>query len=390
MKKIKKVAFYFLISLVILLTISYISIGFTQYQYLQTAIFYAYRGSTIASINDADKEILQKSSKPEKWQLDAKYNQYQLSKEENDFFEKYKTVAFLVIQNDKIKFEKYWDNYSENSLSNSFSMAKTVISLAIGIAIKEGKIKDVTQKISDFLPEFKKDGKENLTIKDFLTMSSGLEWSEEYKNPLSDVVRAYFEKDLYTQLTNRPIATAAGKKFKYSSGDTQILGLVLQKAVKTPLSRYIDEKIWRKIGAEKDAYWLVDKKGNQKSFCCLHSNAKDFARLAKLVLQKGKWNDEQIVPEEYIKEATSAADYLTDDTGEKVKHYGYQFWLLKDKNQYYPCFRGVLGQYMVVIPEKNAIIVRLGHSRGNGFKNFMPKDLYTYFELGNKMLGESK
>ncbi|TAE75457.1 MAG: class C beta-lactamase-related serine hydrolase [Bacteroidetes bacterium] len=388
MKKLKKISFYFLISCVVLLIFSYVLIGFTQYQYLQTAILYAYRGSSIASINDADKEILQKSSSAEKWKLDEKYNQHKLSEDDLKYIDKYKTVAFLVIQNDKIKFEKYWDNYNENSLSNSFSMAKSVISLAIGIAISEGKIKNVAQKISDFLPEFKKNGKENLTFKDFLTMSSGLQWSEEYKNPLSDVVRAYFEKDLYAQLTNLPIAAPAGKVFKYSSGDTEILGLALQKAVKMPLTQYINQKIWKKIGAERDAYWFVDKKGNQKSFCCLHSNAKDFARLAKLVLQNGKWNDEQIVPESYIKEAISPADYLnvSAEKDEKVKHYGYQFWLLKYKNTYYPCFRGVLGQFMIIIPEKNAIVVRLGHKRTDEMVNYMPKDIYVYLEMATKIL----
>ncbi len=402
MKKLKKILFYFSISFFTLVILMYILIGFTQYQYLQTAIFYAYRGSSIASLNDSDKEILQKSSTPEKWKLDEKYNQYKLTEDESKLIDKYKTVAFLVIQNDKIKFEKYWENYNETSLSNSFSMAKSVISLAIGVAIGEGKIKNVNQKIADFLPEFKNNGKENLTFKDFLTMSSGLEWSEQYTNPLSSVVRAYFEKDLYTQLTNLPIITPAGKTFKYSSGDTEILGLALQKAVKMPLSQYIDQKIWKKIGAERDAYWFVDKKGNQKSFCCFHSNAKDFARLAKLVLQNGKWNDEQIVPENYIKEATSPADYLVDDEKnekvkrekvkrekvkhEKVKHYGYQFWLVKYKNTYYPCFRGILGQYMIIIPEKNAIVVRLGHKRATEFKNFTPKDVYDYIEIATKIL----
>jgi CubicO group peptidase (beta-lactamase class C family) len=384
----KKKILYIIGGIITFLLLCYVIVGFiTPYKHLQTAIFYAYRGSTIASLNDSDKMPVQTAKKTQEWQLSSDYNTKKMSEITEKTHQKYKSVAFLVIQNHQIKFEKYWENYDQNSLSNSFSMAKSLVALCIGIAIEEGKIKNINQKVGDFLPEFQKDGKNNITIKDLLTMSSGLKWSEEYKNPISDVVRAYFEPNLYEMLTQVPVEKQAGKTWKYSSGDTQILGLILEKATKQPLSQYASEKIWQKIGAKNTAYWFVDKNKNTKAFCCLHSNARDFAKLAQLVLQEGKWNDEQIVPQNFIKEALAPADYLKDkEKKEPVMHYGYQFWRVKYKDKYYPCFRGVLGQYMILIPEKNAIVVRLGHKRAEKMINFCPEDLFVYLEEGLKML----
>jgi len=317
------------------------------------------------------------------WKLDSLYNSYELTGDEEAVFNHYQSVAFLIIKDQKILFEKYWDGYDENSLSNSFSMAKSVISLMIGIAIDEGKIESVNQKVVDVFPAFNtSEANANLTIKDVLTMSSGLNWDESYGSLYSTTTEAYYGKDIYNQIVGLEVVEEPGKQFKYLSGNTQLLGLIIQSATGELISNYASEKIWKKIGAKNPALWSLDREnGTEKAYCCFNSNARDFARIGQLVLNNGIWDSTRIVSSDYILESTTPVNYLVDDEGKTVDFYGYQWWIMHYNNYEIPYARGILGQYIFVLRDQNAIVVRLGHKRDEEQIGPHRKDAVKYLDI---------
>lgn len=318
-----------------------------------------------------DYSTIQKSDAIQYWNYSSQLNKLKLPEHFAKLDSAHGTFSFLVIKNDSIIYEKYAENYSDTLKTNSFSMAKSVISMLIGVAIKEGKIKSIDEPVFNYLPEFKEGEKSKIKIKDLLMMSSGLNWNESksYKNLIavffSDIMEAYYGNDLYKLCMKTQLVSTPGVYFDYKSGDTQLLAFILQKATGVNVSKYFQEKIWKPIGANQDALWSLDQQnGNEKAFCCISSNAKDFSKLGKLILNKGKWNNSQIIDSAYLADALSPKNLITPDA-EKVDYYGYQFWLLpqfKDENIIY--MRGTLGQIIIVIPQKNVIITRLGTSEG--------------------------
>jgi CubicO group peptidase (beta-lactamase class C family) len=333
-----------------------------------------------------------KSITPQPWPLSTEYNQFTFSDTLNKTHTNLQSVAFLVIKNDSIQIEKYWDGYGPESLSNSFSMAKSAVSMLIGIAIKEGKIKSVDQPVGDFLPEFKEGDKTKITIKHLLMMSSGLDWDESrsYKNPVavffSDIMEGYYGNDLYTLATSKKVAEAPGMYFDYKSGDTQLLSFIIAEATGKSVGEYFREKLWQPLGAEQDMLWCTDAKGKEKAFCCINSNARDFARLGKLYLQKGWYNGTQIIDTAYVNKSASPNMLLNkDEPDTKVDFYGYQIWMQPDyKGQNLVYFRGTLGQLIILIPEKNIIIVRLGKQQGPKLGHHYAQSL-LYVDEVNKM-----
>ncbi len=382
MKKILKYTGIFLLLLIVLV------VGFTFLPgnaYLRKA---AWAGK--ASIEDANifANRAVKTGKVQELEKASDYNQYQLSKEQEEIFTKYHTTAFLILEDGKIKFEKYWEGTNQDTRSNSFSVAKSVVSLLIGIAIEEGKIKGVEQKVADFLPQFKEGKNATLSIRDLLTMGAGLDWSEAYANPLSTVAQAYFSEDIKEVMENVLVEEEPGKVNDYQSGATQYLGDIITKATGKKLSDYASEKLWIPLGADSDALWSLDHEGGtEKAFCCFNTNARNFARLGQLVLQKGEWNGQQLVPEEYIKEAISPASYLTSESlGGSVDYYGYQFWIMEHQGQKIPHMRGVKGQYVCMLKTQNAVVVRLGHDRNEERVGTTPKDGLEYMNVAKKIL----
>jgi CubicO group peptidase (beta-lactamase class C family) len=309
--------------------------------------------------------IVKASNTPQPWALDSAYNKKQISDSLIQYIESNRTIAFLVIQDGKIKYERYW-NHGKDSLSGSFSAAKSIISLLIGRAIDEGKIKSVEQPVGDFLEDFKANGKEKIRIKDLLTMSSGLSWVEKDQSYFSLNARAYYGDEIADAVADFDYKEPAGQIWEYRSGDTQVLGMVLEKVYGESIAKLASEKLLQSMGMEKDALWLTD--GNhkhEKSYCCFNAIARDYARFGQLILQKGNWNGQQLVSERYITEATTPASYLKDrdENMKAVDYYGYQFWILKHPSGHVvPSMNGLWGQYVYVIPEKRAIVVRLGNS----------------------------
>jgi len=321
------------------------------------------------------------------WEIDEHYNSAKIADSTREKMMFYEPVAFLIIQDQKIVFEEYWDGYNEDSLSNSFSMAKGIVSLLIGAAIEDGYIESLDQKVGEFIEAYNEGGKEKITIRDVLTMSSGLDWDEAYASLFSPTTESYYGNDLEQMVKNLDVMEKPGVRYYYRSIDTELLAMIVESATGRNISDYCSQKYWKFMGAKHDALWSLDKKeGMEKAFCCFHSNARDFARWGQLIINEGKWNDRQLVAREYIEEATTAADYLIDDEGNHVDYYGFQWWLIEYKGHTIPYMRGILGQYVFAIPEKNAVVVRLGHKRSDELIGPNRKDIYVYLDAAFQIL----
>ena len=206
-------------------------------------------------------------------------------------FEPYGTVAFLVIKNDSIRYEQYWDGYGENSVSNSFSMAKSFVGILIGCALQDGSIKSLDQPVGDFIPQFKEGNNTKLTVRHLLTMSSGINFDEDYINPFAYPAAAYYGRDITKLTLGYKVTEEPGKVFKYLSGNTELLAMIIEKATGKKLADYMSERLWQNLGTKNSAFWSLDhENGMEKAYCCFNSNARDFSRFGLLYLHNGNLN----------------------------------------------------------------------------------------------------
>ncbi|GAB1856950.1 serine hydrolase [Flavobacteriaceae bacterium MHTCC 0001] len=371
--------------LAILIGLLIIVLYITDTDYLLKAVRTIYlTGHTTAYLEDYkkfDNQVVENAS-PQPWPNHKDYN----TVKETDILTKINkdngTIAYIIIKNDSIWFEKYYDGFNENSQSNSFSMAKSYVSGLMGKAIEEGYIKSLDQPVSDFLPTFSEGLAAKMTVGHLSSMASGTSWDERYYSPLSIVTRAYFDDDLEKVMLGLKMEKEPGKSFKYSSGDTQMLAMVIEKATDKKLYDYLTESFWKPLGCENPTLWQVDSKTHDlvKAYCCIASNAKDFARFGKLYKDHGKWNGKQILDSAFI--AKSLKPVYPDGN-----MYGYGWWLKSIGDKDFFMMRGHLGQYVIVEPDDNVIIVRLGHSKGfNNTVGQFTSDIDTYIEEAYKML----
>ena len=363
---------------IVLFSLVYIS----DYSYLLTAVSNIYlKGHTTAFLADYEQfenRTLPASENPEPWPLHSKFNSTELTEEQEKTILENKTVAFLIFKNDSLFFEKYYDGYGLDSKSNAFSMAKSYVSALLGKAIMEGYIESLDQAVIDFIPELKGAYASKVTVGDLSSMASGQRWDESYYSPLSVTTAAYFVEDLDRLILEQPIDEAPGQSYIYKSGTTQLLGMVIARATGKNLTEYLYESFWNPMGAEKEALWQLDSKtkGMEKAYCCIASNARDFARLSKLYKNHGKWKGKQLLDSTFI--AQSIQPRFSESP-----EYGYGWWLKEYKGYRVHMNRGHLGQYVITFPEENLIAVRLGHEKGpkgNPEDPFTP-DIYHYMNV---------
>jgi len=338
-------------------------------------------GHTTAYIDDHphfDNMSIPPSSNPEAWPQHKNYNSGEATKNLSNTNSELGTVAFLIIKNDSIWFENYADGYGVDSQTNSFSMAKSITSALLGKAIKDGFIKSLDQPISDFFEQYEDS---QTTVGDLSSMASGLDWDESYTSPFSVTARAYYDDNLAETILSQKVVETPGQAFKYLSGNTQLLGMAIEKATGKKLANYLSDAFWQPMGAEQEALWQVDDAEHQlvKSYCCIASNARDFARFGKLYKDHGKWNGQQLIDSTFVAQSVSARF-------EDSPQYGYGFWLSNHLDKELFVMRGILGQYVIVSPEDDVIIVRLGHQRGGVTGTPFSSDFYTYVEEAFIML----
>lgn len=383
MKFLKK----FLLTILILLGLTVAILYITDTDYLIKAVRTIYaKGYTTAYLEDYkefDNKVVENGT-PQPWPNHKDYNSAKETDALNKMNKDMGTIAYVIIKNDSIWFENYYEGYDENSKSNSFSMAKSYVSGMLEKAIEQGYIKNLDQPVSDFFKEFSEGKAAKMTVGDLSSMCSGTNWDEAYYSPLSITTRAYFDDDLSKVILGLKVVDDPGTKYKYASGDTQLLAMVIEKATGKKLYNYLSETFWKPLGSENSTLWQVDSKEHDlvKAYCCIASNAKDFARYGKLFKDHGKWNGKQILDSTFIAKSLTPRFAASPE-------YGYGWWLLQNyKGKDYFMMRGHLGQYVIVQPEDNVIIVRLGDRSGKeeGRVDPFTEDIYTYIDEGYEMM----
>ncbi|MFN9109598.1 MAG: serine hydrolase domain-containing protein [Bacteroidota bacterium] len=360
-----------------------------QVDYLIKAVRTIYfKGHTTAFLQDYkefDNRAVPQSHSPQPWATAKDFNSIKPTEELEKWHKKLGTVAFLIIKNSSIWNESYYDDYDKDSKSNSFSMAKSIVSASLGKAIMQGKIKSLDQKVSDFFPEFNKGTSAHMTVGDLSSMASGLDWDESYYSPFSITTRAYFDDDLSSVILGLKGVEQPGRSYKYLSGNTQLLAMCIEKATGKSLADYVAENLWEPMGAENEALWQTDHEGGiVKAYCCFASNARDFARFGKLYKQYGKWNGQQLLDSTFIAKSITPRF-------EASPEYGYGWWLSDHKGKKIFYMRGHLGQNVIVVPQDDLIIVRLGNQhQASTIGSPHSDDFFVYIDEAYKMLRQRK
>lgn len=368
---LKKLLRYLLYFLLVVLIGGNLFIVLTGRYYLYSGIAKTYligkKGPTIYDLDVFPKATIETTSKSFKWRRHKQFNNADFTTNEKKFHEKWRTQAFLVFQNDTLLFEKYWGTHTRETVSNSFSAGKTVISLLIGIAIEKGMIKSIEEPVGNYIPEFKENGRDKVNIRHLLLMAAGFDWEESGVNPLSETAEAHYTDDLYGLVTRQKVVVKPGTILNYQSGDTQILAFVLKKATGKTIAELTEEWLWKPMGAGQTAYWSLDKEsGDEKAYCCLYASPRDFALLGFLMLKQGKIGSKQIVPQWYMQEMVSPPPIQTEE-GIVNTRYGFQIWVYPNFGNTVHYYRGLGGQYIMVMPKTGRMVVRLGHRKTTNY-----------------------
>ncbi|MFN8394854.1 MAG: serine hydrolase [Bacteroidia bacterium] len=273
-----------------------------------------------------------------------------------DYMKRTGTVAFLVLKGDTLLKEYYDDKFADTSRFNVFSMTKAYVSTLTGIALHEGKIKSLDQSIGEYLPWCTDSGICKISIRHLLQMTSGLKSNEAYLNPWGTSSKMYYGDQMQEIMHSLELKHPPGTRYFYQNVNTQLMGMILRRAVGMPLSNYLSEKIWQPLGMEADAGWsLAEGTDDEKAFCCLNARARDFARFGLLVLNQGNWHGKQLIPREWL------AEVARPDTSQGAyNRYHFNWFLTPEEEDFWA--EGLLGQFTYICPRSRMVIVRIGNS----------------------------
>jgi len=283
----------------------------------------------------------------------------------DDYLARNPTTGLLVARGDTIVVERYQYGRTDRDRFTSWSMAKTVTAMLVGIALGERYIRSIDDLAAAYVPELVAAEYGRTSIRHLLQMSSGVRFSEDYSG--SDDIATLVMSTYRLRGPGGPSAVAAfnervappGTRFSYASAETQVLGLVLARATGRPVAEYLEEKIWQPMGAEADATWLIDNSGQEATFACLNAVLRDYARLGLLLAHDGNWRGRQVIPAPWIMEATTVrADqpHLRPGTATPIFGYGYQTWILPTRRRMFLLW-GIRGQRIFVDPGSRLVMV---------------------------------
>ncbi len=285
----------------------------------------------------------------------------------DDYFKRNFVTGFLVLHNDQIIVEKYLHEADQNSRFVSQSLSKSIVSILVGAAVEEGAIKSIEDPVTKYLPYLSGSGYRNVTVKNLLQMSSGVDYSEDYRDPKSGA--ALIGAALLTGNPSfknyaqsiQPTSTPPGTKFEYQSVNTQVLGLLLEKVTGKRLNQYAQEKLWRKIGAQRDAFFYESKKQPDTcAFACFNATVRDYARVGLMMLQGGTLGEKRVVSSAWVHDSTTPdAPYLKPKQGSPGGGHGYAYqWWIPPGNDGAFEGQGIYGQCMYVNPARHVVIVQ--------------------------------
>lgn len=265
-------------------------------------------------------------------------------------------AGIVIVQDGKIRFERYGLGFDAQGRWTSFSVAKSFTSTLVGAAIQDGKIHSLEDKVSQYVPGLRGSAYDDVSVRQLLTMSSGVRWNEDYEDPNSDVAQFNNAKPepgmdaIVSYMRKLPRAHPPGTVWHYNTGETNLIGVLVSSAVGKPLAQYLQEKVWQPAGMESTATWLKSKTGGEIAGCCLQATTRDFARMGLFVLNGGKALDgRQIVPTDWFAQATTKQK----DIGDPGKGYGFQWWTYDDGAV---AAQGIFGQGIFIDPKRRLVI----------------------------------
>ena len=285
-------------------------------------------------------------------------------------------MGIVVVQDGKMRLEAYNDNRTKGTRWISFSVTKSITSTLVGAAIADGLIKSIDDPITQYIPELKGSGYDGTPIRHVLTMSSGVQWNEDYTDPNSDVAQMS-NLDLKTgedptiaYMKTLKRTSEPGKKWNYNTGETNLIGVLVSKATGKTLSEYLSEKIWIPFGMESKAYWMLNSGVSEYGGCCLLTTTRDFARFGLFVLDEMNGRHKPILPKNWFAEAGGKQIPFGNGNG----GYGYQWWVYEDGSF---AASGIFGQGIFIDPARNLVIaINSNYVAAVDRKSFDDRDLF--------------
>jgi CubicO group peptidase (beta-lactamase class C family) len=321
--------------------------------------------------------------------LSAYYNNMELLPGEQVWSDSMCTSALLVFRSDSLLFEQYAEG-DMHTLSNSFSMAKSITSILLGKALEEGFIHSIDDKVGDYLEAYRTGMDTLLTIRHLLEMTSGIPFGESYSSPFGYMAKSYYGKKLTEATLEYHVLKTPGTLWAYEGGNTVLLGMILQKATGMSVSDYCSTRLWGAMGAEQDAFWnLDDAEGIEKTFSGFYATARDFARLGHLFMHEGMVGGDTVISPEWVRRSLTPHG-VPDENGESCNWYGLQWWIGEHAGHSFFACRGLRGQYVVGIPDLDLVMVRLGHKQSKERAEHMPIDLFRYIEMTIRLASVNK
>ncbi|WP_374354809.1 serine hydrolase domain-containing protein [Limnohabitans sp.] len=267
-----------------------------------------------------------------------------------------RSAALLVLHKGQLRLERYGLDFDATGRWTSFSVAKSFTSTLVGAAVRDGYIRSLDDKVTDYLPQMKGSAYEQVSVRQLLTMTSGVRWNEDYNDPQSDVARFNNHKSedgspaIVSYLRQLPRQASAGERWLYSTGETNLVGILLGQATGKPLAQYLQEKIWIPAGMEHQATWLLSKTGQEISGCCIQASPRDYARFGLFILDGARNQGQSVLPEGWLDKATTRQA----DIGQPGRGYGYQWWTYDDGSY---TARGIFGQGIFIDAKRQLVIV---------------------------------
>ncbi len=354
----------------------------TGNQYIYRAFRATYlQGHDTANIDDGavfDQHLV-KAGAPQPWPLAPDYNRVPLSTALLAHHAQFGTAAWLVIHRGQVLQERYFAPYTANSRTNSFSVAKTVTTMLVGAAVADRYLLSFDEPVADFIPEYLPDPRASrATFAHFSSMSSGQRWTENYHLPLNPTAKLYYGDDAAAVVLTTGFDHDPGQEYAYGSASTQVIGIALQRALarKTPgltLAQYLSDKFWKPLGMSRDAFWTMDRpEGVEKTFCCLYATARDYAKLGQLLLQGGQWQGKSLLDAGFVARMSQP---------DLQPFYGHSLWMDQTYAHPFYLFQGHLGQYIIVVPDKQLVVVRLGRQRATDKAGgVLPREVYGFVD----------
>ncbi len=379
-----------ILTLAVLLASLFIGIQLGGHGYLWKALASTYlQGYRTADIDDASNFAQRAIRKgiEQPWLKDRRYNQRPLDSELLAYLKQQDSAAFLVVQHGALVHETYFGSFRESSRTNSFSMAKTITTLQVALAVKDGFISSFDTGLIERIPEYANDPRgKKATLAQLSSMKSGHDWTENYYTPLNITTNLYYGDDAESLVLHQGFEREPGTSYEYSSGSTQLLGVFLKRALqaKEPgltISEHLSRSLWGPLGMESDAFYTLDRAGGmERTYCCIFASARDFAKIGQLLLQDGQWNGLPLLDKTLIERIRRP---------DLEPFYGHSLWMDWSYQHPFYLLQGHQGQYVIVVPAQGLVIVRTGHRGGNierGQTGVIPSEVYRFVDQAVKLV----